>query len=105
MKGFQGQELKYNDDFRYISPNEYIEEGTLVWIERFKDAYYNVEVLGPFVIEEGWGPVWFGPKNITALINTPKAQNATISFITMYGKKFTLSPFDFISMPSGLLEP
>ena len=63
MKGFHGQELKYNDDFRYITANEYIEEGTLVWIERFKDAYYNVEVLGPFIIEEGWGPVWFGPKN------------------------------------------
>ena len=63
MKGFRGQELRFNDDFRTISPSEFIEENTLVWIERFKDAYYNVEVEGPFVIEEGWGPVWFGSPN------------------------------------------
>ena len=63
MKGFYGQELKYNDNFRYLSPNEHAEAGTLVWIERFKDAYYNVEVVGPFVIQEGWGPQWFGDKN------------------------------------------
>ena len=63
MKGFRGQELRFNDDFRSITPNEFIEEGNLVWIERFKDAYYNVEVLGPFVIEDGWGPVWFGSPN------------------------------------------
>ena len=63
MKGFKGQDLKYNDDFRPITPNEFIEEGTLVWTERFKDAYYNVEVEGPFVIEEGWGPIWFGSPN------------------------------------------
>ena len=32
MKGFRGQELKFNDDFRSISPSEFIEENTLVWI-------------------------------------------------------------------------
>ena len=57
------KELRFNNDFRTISPQEYVEEGTLVWIERFRNAYYDVEVKGPFIIEEGWGPVWFGPKN------------------------------------------
>ena len=63
MRGFSGQELRFNDDFRSISPTEFIEEGNLVWIERFSDGYYNVEVVGPFIIENGWGPVWFGSPN------------------------------------------
>ena len=63
MKGFRGQELRFNDDFRSITPNEFISEGTLVWSERFTDAYYNVAVEGPYVIEEGWGPIWFGSPN------------------------------------------
>lgn len=57
------QELMHNDDFRSISPNEFIEEGTLVWVERFIDAHYNVEIEGPYIIEEGWGPIWFGSPN------------------------------------------
>lgn len=49
-------------DFRSISPNEYIEENTLVWVER--NDHFNGEIIeGPFVIESGWGPLWFGPPN------------------------------------------
>ena len=55
--------LRSNDNFRSITPTEFIPEGTLVWTERFVDAYYNEEVEGPFVIEEGWGPIWFGSPN------------------------------------------
>ena len=56
--------LRNNEDFRSITPNEYIPEGNLVWIERFKDAYYNIEIKGPYVIKEVWGPSWFGSKNM-----------------------------------------
>ena len=55
--------LRDNADFRSITPTEFIPEGTLVWTERFIDAYYNEQVEGPFVIEEGWGPIWFGSPN------------------------------------------
>ena len=55
--------LRDNNDFRIITPTEFIPEGTLVWSERFVDAYYNVGIEGPYVIEEGWGPVWFGSPN------------------------------------------
>ena len=55
--------LHGNDDFRSITPTEFIPEGTLVWSERFADAYYNVAIEGPYVIEEGWGPIWFGSPN------------------------------------------
>ena len=56
-------QLHGNDDFRSITPTEFIPEGTLVWSERFADAYYNVAIEGPYVIEEGWGPIWFGSPN------------------------------------------
>ena len=56
-------ELRGNDDFRSITPTEFIPEGTLVWSERFADAYYNVAIEGPYIIEEGWGPIWFGSPN------------------------------------------
>ena len=55
--------LKGNKDFRSITPTEFIPEGTLVWSERFVDAYYNIAIEGPYVIEEGWGPIWFGSPN------------------------------------------
>ena len=56
-------QLRDNKDFRNITPTEFIPEGTLVWSERFADAYYNVAIEGPYVIEEGWGPIWFGSPN------------------------------------------
>lgn len=56
------KQLFKNKDFRSISPNEYIEAGTLVWIE--KNTHTNETIVdGPFVIEEGWGPVYFGERN------------------------------------------
>ena len=55
--------LRNNNYFRSITPTEYIPEGNLIWIESFKDAYYTIQVEGPFVIEEGWGPIWFGAPN------------------------------------------
>lgn len=56
--------LRDNKDFRSIAPTEYIPEGNLVWIERFEnDAYYDIEIEGPYVIVEGWGPIWFGSAN------------------------------------------
>ena len=56
-------QLRGNEDFRSIKPTEFLPEGTLVWSERFADAYYNVAIEGPYVIEEGWGPIWFGSPN------------------------------------------
>ena len=56
-------QLRDNEDFRSITPTEFLPEGTLVWSERFADAYYNVAIEGPYVIEEGWGPIWFGSPN------------------------------------------
>ena len=56
------KQLFKNKDFRSISPNEYIEAGTLVWIE--KNTHTNETIVeGPYVIEEGWGPIYFGEKN------------------------------------------
>ena len=90
MKDFRCQDLKHNDDFRSISPNEFIEEGNLVWIERFKDAYYNVEVVGPFVIEDGWGPVWFGSPNQ----NSPDQDHVRlVSTITGATRRVTYGSF------------
>lgn len=66
--------LRDNEDFRSITPTEFIPEGTLVWSERFADAYYNVAVEGPYVIEEGWGPIWFGSPNQ----NKPKSDFVTL---------------------------
>ena len=54
--------LNNNTDFRSITPNEFIEEGTLVWIERNTHTGDVIED-GPHVIEEGWGPIWFGSPN------------------------------------------
>jgi len=54
--------LNNNPDFRSITPNEFIEEGTLVWIERNSHTGDVVEE-GPHIIEGGWGPIWFGSPN------------------------------------------
>ena len=84
------KELRGNNDFRSISPNEFIEEGNLVWIERFCDAYYNTEVEGPFVIQEGWGPIWFGSPNQ----NSPdKDYVRLVSTITGETRRVTYSSF------------
>ena len=55
-------QLNNNPDFRSISPNEFIEEGTLVWTEMSRHNNDTV-IEGPHVIQEGWGPIWFGPPN------------------------------------------
>ena len=54
--------LRDNQDFRSITPNEFIEEGTLVWKER--TSHSNEPIIeGPSIIQEGWGPIWFGSPN------------------------------------------
>lgn len=55
-------QLNNNPDFRSISPNEFVEGGTLVWSER--SSHNNEPIIeGPHVILEGWGPIWFGSPN------------------------------------------
>ena len=54
--------LRNNKDFRSITPNEFVPEGTLVWLER-NNVRNDTIVEGPFIIEEGWGPIWFGSPN------------------------------------------
>ena len=83
--------LRNNKDFRSITPNEYISEGNLVWIERFKDAYYNIEVEGPFVIVEGWGPLWFGSPNQNS--PRPKEYVKLVSTITGESRRVTHGHF------------
>ena len=51
--------LNNNPNFRSITPNEYIEKGTLVWLERNRHTGTPI-VQGPYIIEGGWGPEWFG---------------------------------------------
>jgi len=85
--------LRYNEDFRSITPNEYIEEDTLLWVEREVDAYYNVEVEGPFVIQNGWGPIWFGPKNCNN--PQPKGYVQIVSTITGESRRVTHGNFLF----------
>ena len=54
--------LHKNKDFRSISPNEFVPAGTLVWTEISSHGNEPI-VEGPYVIEEGWGPIWFGSPN------------------------------------------
>ena len=49
--------------FRSLSPNEYIEEGTLIWMERNSNVNNAPIFTGPYILESGWGPVWFGSPN------------------------------------------
>ena len=72
--------LNKNKDFRSISPNEYIEEGTLVWIER-NGHYQGVTFMGPYILEEGWGPLWFGSPNE----NKPKSKSCVKLVDTVTG--------------------
>lgn len=55
--------LNKDNHFRSISPNEYIEPLTLVWIESTEPCTTRGVITlqkGPYVILEGWGPDWFG---------------------------------------------
>ena len=70
--------LMGNKDFRSITPTEFIPEGTLVWSER--EGANATVVEGPFVIEEGWGPIWFGSPNGNK--RTPKEKVRIVSTIT-----------------------
>ena len=59
----------HNSNFRSVTPNEYFGNSTLVWIERTQLCAIQgtvTEVEGPFFVEEGWGPRWFGPANQNA---------------------------------------
>lgn len=55
-------QLNNNPNFRSITPNEYVPGGTLVWTERSSHGNEPI-VEGPFIIHEGWGPIWFGSAN------------------------------------------
>lgn len=84
--------LRDNKDFRSITPTEFIPEGTLVWSEGIVDAYYTVGIEGPFVIEEGWGPVWFGSPNQ----NKPKCDYVTL-VSTITGEVWRVSYGSFLN--------
>ena len=85
-------ELRDNPQYRSIKPTEYVEEGTLVWIESFADAYYNVQVEGPFLIIDGWGPLWFG----TANQNKPDGKSVTL-YCTITGEHRQISWHSFLN--------
>ena len=68
--------LRDTKQFRPITPAEYVQEGTLIWIESFRNAYYDVEVQGPFMVIDGRGPSWFGSPNQ----NNPRSN----SFVMLY---------------------
>ena len=56
-------QLNGNPEFRSITPNEYVPGGTLIWSERNSHNGNDHIVEGPFIIHEGWGPIWFGSAN------------------------------------------
>ena len=85
--------LRDNEDFRSITPNEYIPKGNLVWIERFIDVNYNIEIDGPYVIKEGWGPDWFGPKNM----NNPRPDKVVRLVSTITGESRRVTHGHFLS--------
>ena len=84
--------LHRNPDFRSITPNEFIEEGTLVWVERNRHNNDRV-VQGPFIIEEGWGPIWFGPPNANKMHTNNKVR--LVSTITGIVEDVTWGSFLF----------
>ena len=84
--------LRDNQDFRSITPTEFLPEGTFVWSERFADAYYTVAFEGPFVIKEGWGPIWFGSPNQ----NKPKCDFVTL-VSTINGEVWRVSYGSFLN--------
>ena len=55
--------LHNNVNFRSISPNEYIQEGNLVWVETTDPVTMAPKVEGPYFVTKGWGPEWFGSPN------------------------------------------
>ena len=84
--------LTGNENFRSITPNEFVPEGTLVWSER--NRYDNEPVVeGPYVIEEGWGPIWFGSPNG----NKSDSNNCVriVSTVTGYVENITWASFLF----------
>ena len=85
-------QLRGNKDFRSITPNEFIPEGTLVWSERFVDAYYTIGIEGPYVIEEGWGPIWFGSPNQ----NKPKCESVKL-ISTISGEEWHVTHGTFLN--------
>ena len=70
-----------NRDFRTITADEFIEEGTLVWVERNILRTGELQVTGPFVIESGWGPIYFGSPNQ----NKPNSKNKVKLLNTITG--------------------
>ena len=92
-------ELRDNPQYRSITPNEYLEEGTLVWIESFADAYYNVQVEGPFLIIDGWGPLWFG----TANQNKPNGKHVVLHS-TLTGEQRQISWHSFLNETLYVLQ-
>ena len=55
--------LRENKNFRSITPNEWIQKGQLIWIEKTEVCNiqgYVTTVEGPFICAEGWGPMFFG---------------------------------------------
>lgn len=66
-------QLNNNPDFRSITPNEYVPGGTLVWTER--NTHNNGLIIeGPFIIHEGWGPIWFGSANANKRETTQRVE-------------------------------
>ena len=73
--------IRDTKQFRSITPAEYVEEGTLVWIESFRNAHYEVGIDGPYIIIDGWGPSWFGSPNQ----NNPNTKNFVLLYSTDTG--------------------
>ena len=85
-------QLNNNPNFRSITPNEFVEEGTLVWIERNSHSGDVVEE-GPHFIENGWGPIWFGSPNGNKRDTTDKVK--LVSTITGLVEDVTWGSFLF----------
>ena len=84
--------LNNNPQFRSISPNEFIEEGTLVWLERNKHNNEST-VEGPHIIQDGWGPIWFGSPNGNKRDSSNKVK--LISTLTGFVEDVTWGSFLF----------
>ena len=73
--------LMSNKDFRSITPNEFVEKGTLVWMERTMLRTGEPYVIGPYVLESDWGPIYFGHANQ----NNPKIKSKVKLLSTIDG--------------------
>ena len=93
LESTEGMQMKLNNnkDFRSVTPTEFLPEGTLVWSER--DGPDNIIIEGPYVIEEGWGPIWFGSPNR----NKPQTKGRVklISTVTGHVENVTWGSFLF----------